>query len=329
VRVSAIVEWANTTLNGQRRADQVLAEVGRQWQALVDGKMPPGFPDEPARWLDRIDPRLDVRIVSGHAIAADRRAELRGLLPESCAVSIEAREGLEYYELKNHGGARAAGDLLLFLDSDVLPDDGWLAWLLGSFADPDVHVVAGQTYVAPRDVWAAAFALGWTYDLREPAAGLVRPRKLYANNIVFRAGVFRRTGFSVVSPKSRGASSRLLADLGSLGITAWENRRAGVDHPPPADLAHLVVRALAHGRDQHLKASGRRGLAGLARSLAIAAARLGRGVGRAGRHWRRVGLRPWQVPAAVAIIGLYYGVFALGGLLTLVAPAVMIRRFRV
>src|SRR5437763_6200178 len=57
--------------------------------------------------------------------------------------------GLEYYELKNLGVREAGGDLLIFVDSDVLPEAGWLAHLLAPLSDPSISVVGGNTYVEP------------------------------------------------------------------------------------------------------------------------------------------------------------------------------------
>jgi hypothetical protein len=91
----------------------------------------------------------------------------------------------------------------------------------------------------------------------------------------------------------------------------------------------MVVRALAHGRDHYMKDSEERTLAGLGRSLAIAAHRLRRGFVRTFRERRRVGLRRRDVPAALAVILAYYAFFALGGALTHAHPRAMARRFRV
>src|SRR5262249_59822180 len=109
----------------------------------------------------------EVLVVSGEALSAQLEHEMRARLGERFAVDIAVAEGMEYYALKNHGARRASGDLLLFVDSDVLPDGDWLAHLMGSFAREDVGVVCGQTYVAPSDVVARAFAVGWRYPVRE------------------------------------------------------------------------------------------------------------------------------------------------------------------
>src|SRR5262245_15301292 len=46
------------------------------------------------------------------------------------AVELVATQGLGYFPLKNEGGRRAKGDILLFLDSDCLPEAEWLRQLL-------------------------------------------------------------------------------------------------------------------------------------------------------------------------------------------------------
>jgi hypothetical protein len=296
LRLSIVLEWASTRLAGMPRAWALLDALGRQWRAIGDGASPETLPDAAVRLLARIDRRVEVLIASGDASAAALENEIRRRLPDPFDLEMLVVAGMEYYPLKSHAARRATGDLLLFLDSDLLPDEGWLAHLLGSFAQPAIDVVCGQTYVAPADLVARAFALGWTYHPRDESGKLFRPRKLYANNIAFRAEIFRRTG---------------------------------VAHPPPSSPRHMVVRALAHGRDHYMKRSEERHLAGLARSLGTAARRLGLSFYRAFRHRRAVGLERREVPAALAVCCVYYAFLALGGLLTHLRPETLGRRFRV
>jgi hypothetical protein len=328
VRLSMIVEWENTHRNGIPKAWALLDALGRQWQAILDRRYPATLPAGGAVFLQRLAARPELLAVSGRPLSAAVREEMRRRTPASFDLAIHVAEGLEYYPLKNHGASRASGDLYLFVDSDVLPDEGWLAHLLGSFGRPDVHVVSGQTYVGPRDIVSRAFALGWTYELRNDSDVLEPCRKFYGNNVAFRAEVFPDGGFPPLGPRTRGASSQLRAVLNRAGIDVWENRRAAVDHPPPADLSHLVVRALAHGRDHYMYDSTGRHLGGLRRSVGLAATRMGRTIRNTFFERHRVGLPWWQVPAPLVIMGVYYGLFALGGILTHVSPAAMGRRFR-
>jgi hypothetical protein len=77
-----------------------------------------------------------------------------------------------------------------------------------------------------------------------------------------------------------------------------------------------------------MKESTERHLAGLRRSVGTAARRLRLGFRNTLFERHRVGLPWWQVPASLAILGTYYGFFALGGVLTHLDPEAMGRRFR-
>jgi len=329
LRLSIIVEWENSRLNGIPRAWLLFGALGRQWQAITERKYPATLPPEAAGFLERLSPRPELVTVSGRVLSEDVRQEIRRRTAECFDLVIEVAEGLEYYPLKNHGARRATGDLLLFVDCDVLPDEGWLAHLLGSFARPDIHAIAGQTYVGPSDLFSRAFALGWTYQLRDESGRLEPCRKFYGNNVAFKAEVFPEDGFPAIGPRTRGASSLLRKQLNRVGIDVYQNSRAGVDHPAPSSYRHLVVRALAHGRDSYMTDSTERHARALGLSLGTAGSRLVRGFKSTFRNRHRVGLEWWQIPASLAIIGTYYGFFALGGILTHLAPTAMGRRFRV
>ena len=100
----------------------------------------------------------------------------------------------------------------------MLPEDGWLAHLLGSFVQPAVDVVCGQTYVAPTDLFSRAFAVFWTYPLRAQPGKFFQPRKFYANTMALRSEVFRPTGFPSIGRRTRGAASLLGKELSRRGI---------------------------------------------------------------------------------------------------------------
>jgi hypothetical protein len=217
----------------------------------------------------------------------------------------------------------------LFVDSDVRPDDGWLARLVGSFGRDDVDAVCGRTYVAPTSLYSRAFAAGWTYMPKDDSGKFHQPSKVYANTIAFRSNVFPATGFPPLGRRTRGASSLVRAQLALRGIPIWENQSASVHHPPPSGFRHLAIRAIAHGRDQYMTRRQDRHLSGLARSQGVAFGRLGRAAYRLVRYRHRVGLRLWELPAAMAICSSYYFLFALGGVLTHISPEWMGSRFRV
>ena len=327
-RVSFVVEWANTTYNGVPRFFGFLERLIRQWDEVSSGRFPDNLPTGSAAFLRKLRPLPEFLLVSGEAIPEEIETRIRDRCQGSVEFKVRVLPGLEYYALKNLGGDVAEGDILCFLDSDVYPDEGWLAHLLGSFHREDLVAVAGQPYVAPVDLMSRAFALGWTYDLADYSGRMCPVEKFYANNLAMRAGTFRRTRFIELDKRTRGAASALNLQLRSMGHSVWQNSSARVDHPAPTGIRHLAIRALAHGRDCYMKDGESRSIAGLKRSQAIAAERLRRGFSRTFHHWRRVDLKAVEIPAVLGIIGLYYGLWSFGGILTHLSPNGIGSRFR-
>jgi len=326
--VSFIVEWANTTYNGVPRFIGLLDILTRQWQELIEEQYPDDLEEDERRFLQRIKPEAELLIVSGEAIEHGVAEEIRQRCIAQLVPAIHVREGLEYYALKNYGADLAQGDIICFLDCDIYPDAGWLAYLLGTFANPQIRGVAGKPYVAPIDLFSRAFALGWTYDLPDRDGPLVCGTKYYTNNVAFVRALFDQYRFPPLDRRTRGAASALGKQLSRDGYPVWENRKARVDHPAPSGWKHLAVRALAHGRDIYMKSSEERSWKGLSFCQKTAGFRLWRGFRRTCRHWREVGLEPLEIAPTLLIIFSYYGLFSLGGLLTHISPEFMGRRFR-
>lgn len=164
--------------------------------------------------------------------------------------------GMRYYEQKNRGALGSGTDVILFLDSDVIPEPGWLRSLVESFCDPRVSVVGGGTYVALDDLLGKAFALFWFFPLREEANDLAATDSFFANNVAFRREVFEKLPFpdSVVY---RGRCSLLAAELHDRGVPIFRHRGARVSHPPPKGITHFVLRALCEGHDEIVLGSSR------------------------------------------------------------------------
>jgi hypothetical protein len=330
VRLSIVMEWANTRLYGESRAALVLERTARQWGEVAARSFPATLAPEEAAFLARLAPRAELVIASGEERGPDLDPALRERVEGVMDLDLVVAPGLEYYPLKNRGARDIRGDIFLFVDADVLPEEGWLAHLLATFARREVEVAVGQTLIAPTDLAARAFALGWMFPLPPDAREGIRPAgKFFANNIAFRAGLFRRVGFPAIGARSRGSCSILREALDRMGVRVFSNPRARVQHPPPTGLRRAVVRALAHGRDHYMKGEEGRSLRGLRCSLGEAAGRFGRGASAALRRGHEVGLAPREVPAAIAILAGYYAVFAAGGVLTHVSPEAMAGRFRI
>lgn len=227
-----ILEWENARLSGSARAIRTLRALFSQTSELAEE-------------LDR-RPELIILhekdVVNRQTI--ERAVSAAGNVPLD--LTIHATEGSNYYGQKNEGAEIASRDYLLFLDSDVVPEAGWLRAMLGSLGNT-VHVVGGSTYVETDSFFGRAFGLFWFFPLRSPSRGLVETGYFYANNVMFLRKLFLAFKFPDL-PLYRGHCSVLGAILKRRGIRLYQQTNARVVHPPPSAL-HFVHRALSEGYD--------------------------------------------------------------------------------
>ena len=301
--VSIVVEWDNSALAGSARAATALAR-------LADETTAAGL-------------NVEVLVCHDEPVEPAISPGGRGLPPGWRTIRVP--DG-RYYQLKNHGAQVAAGSVVVFLDSDAVPEPGWLQALLEPFTDPAVQVVAGHTSLEADSLWSRAFALWWFFPLKAEPEPLKAVNFFFANNAAFRRAMLLAHPFPVREGTSRGACVEQAAALGRAGITIWKTTRAQVSHPAPRGWRHFVLRALAQGRDRLARERGWR--ATPAGSVATLIWWTSRGTVRTVRFHRSVGLSPAGVPAALALCGLYYGLYFAGEMATFARiPAV--RRIRV
>jgi glycosyltransferase involved in cell wall biosynthesis len=228
------MEWENARAAGAARATRTMCELVSQIRELADEVV--GRPE---------------LIILYEADAVDRDCieaalSAAGVDDAPVSVKLHATAGSNYYDQKNQGADIASGDYLLFLDSDVVPEAGWLRALLASVRK-GVDVVAGSTYVEPETFLGRAFALFWFFPLRSASRGLVETTFFYANTVMFRRDLFMAFKFPDL-PLYRGHCSVLGRNLRRNGIRLFQQTNARVRHPPP-NAAHFVHRALCEGYD--------------------------------------------------------------------------------
>jgi hypothetical protein len=308
--VSVVVEWDNARLSEAARSREMLTRLEAQARALPS-------PAEVVVCFN--DEHIDGE-------------QVRELLSKRLTVkwTLAPQKGCEYYELKNAGAGLSQGDPIVFVDSDVIPEPGWLAQLLSCFEDPAVQVACGSSFIDPAGLYAKAFGMFWFFPPR-PEGREVRPAPyFFANNVAFRRAVFERFPFPRIERVSRGSCRALAEQLGAAGILIWRNTAAQVSHPPPNGLGHFAVRALAQGRDRLLD---KRRPSGWQGTPLGSAARLAANLGRAARgiatEFRRAGVAPWELPVVAALAAAYYGLCFCGELATHMSPGWMSRHFRI
>ncbi|MGH7586176.1 MAG: glycosyltransferase family 2 protein [Gemmatimonadales bacterium] len=328
-RVTVVVEWDNVRLSELQRARRMLGALGRQ--ATEVGTPPAWATEAEVGFLRSIATPLEVLVTfdDGEFPEAGVREVVQGCLPQDSrglAVRFLPVPGARYYQLKNAGAALAGGDLIVFLDSDAIPEPGWLQGLLAGFADDSRQVIGGNTYVEPDGVYGKSFALAWFFPLREDDAGVAPARSFMVNNVAFRRETMLTTGFQDEPGISKGACIRLAQRLLSDGVPVHHAPRAHCSHPAPNGLRHFLVRAVAQGRDYALApvvppVSFLGACRQVARYLRWSTRRVV-------LERRQVGLSLAAVPASLAIAWTYYSLYFAGSAMGLVAPGWMRRRFQ-
>ncbi len=333
--VSVVIEWENAVLAEMDRARGMLRALATQIPEWIERRAASGGDGAVSEGRD---PLVEVLVMFDND-EVDGRVVHRVLseeLPIDTAparVELVEAPGMAYYAQKNLGAQRAAGDIVLFLDSDVIPQPGWLCGVLMPFEDPGVKVVGGHTYIDPDGLIGQTFALTWVYGLRAEAPSLEPKPGFWANNVAFRRDLFLRNPFPVLDDRgtARGACWRLACSLREQGETIWGSTEAQVSHPAPNGLRHYLLRGVAQGRDELLAArrdsDPRR--ATLRGSLARVAREQRRSIGNILRLRRRVGLSAAGAPAAAAIAATYYLLYLAGDLATRAAPNAMSRLIRI
>lgn len=310
-RASLLVEWENLRWSEQPRCAAMLAALAAQLEGLAPAA-PAGAQDLEVLVLH--DPQ-HVRGPQVHAFVE----RSMGRVPARVHLEVVAAPGCDYYEMKNAAVQRARGRHVVFLDSDVIPEPGWLATLLAALEDPRVEVVGGACSLATDGLVARSMALAWFFPLRTEHGALQPCTGLFANNLALRREVALRYPFPVLAGSSRGACRLLAQRLVDGGRGLFRHTAARVEHPAPHGLRHLLRRALAQGRDSLLLDRATGG-GSLRASLARPGRAWARTVKRVLRHRRRVGLRLHAVPGALAIGLGYHALCGVGDLLTRLCP---------
>ncbi|ADV81031.1 glycosyltransferase family 2 protein [Terriglobus saanensis] len=154
-----------------------------------------------------------------------------------------------YYEKKNIGARHAQNQVLIFFDTDLLPDPGWLEGMLTPFQRWEVSVLMGATYLDSVRPYDMAVALFWIFKPARAAAPLHPTISLLSNNLAMRRPLFIRFPFPD-RDLYRGQCTELGIQLLNAGLTLYEQTGARARHPPPPG-KKFIKRALLAGQNEH------------------------------------------------------------------------------
>jgi len=235
--VTVVLEWENVLLAGMDRSRRMLDQLDAQARAYAAARgvtfelLVISNPEE-------VDEAIPRQIVPEHVDFARWPGRIEFL----------QAPGLHYFDQKNFGAERATSEIVLFLDSDVIPDDGWLARILDQFDDPKTEVVAGCTYLDNRTVLERCFSLFWFFPPKQPRAEVYDSHSFFANNVAFRREVFLGNTF-LHAESYRGQGLEMATRLLQKGHKIRRHGEAWVNHPSPNGFRHAIVRAIANGHD--------------------------------------------------------------------------------
>lgn len=165
----------------------------------------------------------------------------------------------------NTGLAAAQGDLYVFTDDDVFPNQDWLC-ALRSAADarPDYNIFGGRIlprWEVPPPQWILDWVdLGPVFTLTDPAwqEGPMEPWHVFGPNMAIRARVFAQDRFDAsIGPSgteyAMGSETELVQRLARRGNLSWYVRAACVEHFVRSGQLNqdwILGRAVRFGRGQ-------------------------------------------------------------------------------
>jgi len=184
---------------------------------------------------------------------------------EPCGSMIDLKiipaTKLDYYELKNYGVPQSHRDIIIFIDCDVVPDEGWIVAMLEPFQNPRISVLTGMnnpkkslymkawTVVTGLRVGLTPFKesvekLGSEYDEQ-----IINEVEFFnANGVAFRREIIEANPFPHL-PQFRRACVALGEQLRLHGHKIFFQPKARTYHPPPHGLRHFIATALYEGHD--------------------------------------------------------------------------------
>jgi hypothetical protein len=300
---TVVIEWENAIDVNDEWACRAVAGLERELEAtapFLQAKPVVSYLFNSAA----VNPEVIRRIISE---AAPR-------LFDFAQVEIVPTSGLSYYELKNHGAARADTEISIFLDSDAAPQAGWLRNMLAPFNTPSVMAVGGVTVLAHEDFLSRTLALTWIFGLFEEREETARSWGIYANNTAVRTAFFRHHPF----PKLNAYKYSCVFWLRSILAQNHQYVRVAdalTIHAPHPNYRFVFWRAWITGLDRdfyvaHTRTSSR--LARAFRAVTFFVSRTARAWWRILTMRRNVGLPLWQIPGAM-IVALGYTASLLAG----------------
>lgn len=182
-------------------------------------------------------------------------------IPQGVRSSSSRNVTIKYFELKHSGPAvarnlcikEAAGDILVFLDDDAIPEEDWLACLKRAWNDyPELDGIGGYTICGPQDsICSKANSHLFNWYLSESINGSGRYFLSSCNASYKKSSLLKIGGFDAefknASGEDRDLNIRLLRSGGRLRL----DNRILVRHDKDLSFAEFVRKHFSYGRTAH------------------------------------------------------------------------------
>jgi glycosyltransferase involved in cell wall biosynthesis len=300
------MEWANALTSYKKRPKQVLKNILGQMQELKQTG------------------ELIIMCSQNTKIKAVER--LVQNIKKGGDVRIISSQFKNQYILKNEGMRYALGEIIIFIDSDLIIEPGCIKTLLLSFKRKKVEIVSGAVHSDTSNIYDKAMALTWLFPLRSPDGEMYPDNKYNPSIVAAKRQIWEKYPF----PKDRVLGCGSLVELADPmiqdGITIWHQPLVRVSHPTPSSFKRFLLRAMADGLDNTL--SWRRyhnvfisfiylcawfSIYGIIRNIRII------------KYHKKVQMSYPLIPLAWIINTTYYGIAWIGGLLGLFNKRIAMR----
>jgi GT2 family glycosyltransferase len=186
-------------------------------------------------------------VVGGH-ISTGVQEILQGKFP--WLAFHQAGRSLEYTEAKALGGRIATGDILVFVDADVVYEKNWLRSLLSVFERyADAMIVGGDTRVYMDSGYALSLNLTWMLPMLAEIRKPERADNFSLNNFAILRELMLQVPFPANYPLYRGKVTVWKDRLAKKGCIIYRAPQTRGDHAPPGSLLDWWYRMLIFGRD--------------------------------------------------------------------------------
>lgn len=311
MKITFVLEWENAILSELERTSELLTQIHLQSNTQKQAQ-------------------FELLILHNSEQVSEEFISdfLRNVLNEKNLPEMEETRVLDvkdahYFQLKNEGVRHAKGETVIILDSDIIPQAGWLEALLNAHQKYPEAIIAGATHIDYSDFIGKCFALAWFFPAPSDRSDMESANLIFSNNFICKKQLLIDNPYpKMAEGVTRGADTLLWKDLERKGVKLFICHQAKASHPAPNGWEHFFNRALAEGRDDYLRLFERDFQVGNPefRFFKIYLLRSKNTIVRIWKNRAKVNLSLWQVPFATITMLTYYLFYLIGGIITKATP---------